>query len=131
VAIANWGPEIVFTVSDLKVFTFRDTKRTVGAQWATHSRIGQKDQTEYLRPDLQEFTFTMDLDVQNGVCPRTLMDKLNDYCERGCIFPLVVGGHRVGRYKWSITKLSEAWQTVYNKGELAQAKVDVTMQEYV
>lgn len=130
-AVGNWGKDIIFSVSDRKVQTFKDMTRTVGSQWATHSRIGRKDQVEYLRPSLQKITFTMELDAWYGVNPRAMLDKLAAFAERGTVNTLVIGGRRVGRYRWRITDLSEEWETIYNRGELTRAKVSVTMQEYL
>lgn len=130
-AIGNWGADVVFRVSDRQVFTFSGLNRTVGSEWATHSRIGQKDQVEYLRPVLQKMTFTITLDATLGVRPRATMDKLADYAERGTVRAMVIGGKRVGRYKWRITDISEAWDTILNKGELVRATLSVTMQEYL
>lgn len=122
---------MVFRVSDRQVFTFSGLNRTVGSEWATHSRIGQKDQVEYLRPVLQKMTFTITLDATLGVRPRATMDRLADYAERGTVRAMVIGGKRVGRYKWRITDISEAWDTILNKGELVRATLSVTMQEYL
>ena len=130
-AVGNWGKDIVFSVSDRKVQTFKDMTRTVGSQWATHSRIGRKDQAEYLRPTLQKITFTMELNALYGVNPRTMLNKLANLAERGTVNTLVIGGMRVGIYRWRITDISEEWETIYNGGELARAKVNVTMQEYL
>lgn len=130
-AVGNWGKDIIFSVSDRKVQTFKDMTRTVGSQWATHSRIGRKDQVEYLRPALQKITFTMELDAWYGVNPRAMLDKLAALAERGTVNTLVIGGRRVGNYRWRITDLSEEWETIYNRGELTRAKVSVTMQEYL
>lgn len=130
-AIGSWGSKIVFTVSDRKVLTFRDMTRTISADWATHSRIGLKDQVEYLRPALQKLTFTMELNALLGVRPRAMLDKLATCAEKGLVYPMVVGGRRVGKNRWRITNLSEAWETVLDRGELIQAKVTVTMEEYV
>ena len=130
-AVGNWGKDIVFSVSDRKVQTFKDMTRTVGSQWATHSRIGRKDQAEYLRPTLQKITFTMELNALYGVNPRTMLNKLANLVERGTVNTLVIGGKRVGSYRWRITDISEEWETIYNGGELARAKVNVTMQEYL
>ena len=129
--VGNWGKDIVFSVSDRKVQTFKDMTRTVGSQWATHSRIGRKDQAEYLRPTLQKITFTMELNALYGVNPRTMLNKLANLAERGTVNTLVIGGKRVGSYRWRITDISEEWETIYNGGELARAKVNVTMQEYL
>ena len=41
-AIGNWGMDVVFSVSDLRVLTFDDMNQTVGSEWATHSRIGRR-----------------------------------------------------------------------------------------
>lgn len=130
-AIGNWGTSIVFSVSDRKVQTFENMIRTVGSQWATHSRIGKKDQVEYLRPALQKITFDMELNAEYGVNPRAILDKLAALTEKGTVNTLVIGGKRVGNHRWRITDISEAWETIYNRGELARAKVSVTMQEYL
>ena len=129
-AIGNWGTAIIFSVSDRMVQTFQNLNHTVGSEWATHSRIGLKDQVEFLRPSLHKITFDMELNATLGVRPRATLNRLESYTERGSVYPMVIGGRRIGRY-WRITDLSEAWETVYNGGELARAKVSVTMQEYV
>jgi len=130
-AIGNWGSDVVFSVSDRRVLTFGDMNHTVGSDWAAHSRIGLKDQVEYLRPKIQKLTFTIELDASFGVRPRAVLDMLEFHTEQGHVFPFVVGGKRVGGYCWRITDLSEAWETVYSGGELYRAKVNVTMEEYV
>ena len=71
-----------------------------------HSRMGLKDQTEYLRPNLQKLTFTITLDCNYGVRPRAILDMLARHAERGDVYAFVVGGKRVGRYRWRITDLS-------------------------
>lgn len=65
-----------------------------------------------------------------GVNPRTVLDKLAKHAEKGTVNTLVIGGKRVGT-RWRITDLSEEWEVIYNRGELAKAKVNVTMQEYI
>ncbi len=130
-AIGNWGMDVVFSVSDLRVLTFDDMNQTVGSEWATHSRIGEKDQVEYLRPKLRKLTFTIELNASFGVRPRAVLEKLERHSELGHVFPFVIGGKRLGRHRWRMTDVSEAWETVYNRGELYRAKVNVTMEEYV
>lgn len=130
-AIGSWGGQIIFSTNDRRVLTFQDMAQTVGSEWATHSRIGLKDQVEYLRPSLRKLTFTMELNALYGVKPRAMLDRLEALTERGSVYPMVVGGRRVGRHLWRMTGLSEAWETVLNKGELVRAKVNVTMEEYV
>lgn len=129
--VGNWGSEIVFRVSDKQTLTFQNLNRTVGAEWATHSRIGKKDQSEFLRPKLQKVTFTVKLDATLGVRPRATLDKLAELAERGTVNTLVIGGKRVGRNRWKIDDVSEAWDIVLTGGELMSATVNLTMQEYL
>lgn len=130
-AIGAWGTDLVFTTSDKRILTFNDLNRTVGSEWATHSRIGLKDQVEFLRPKLQKITFTMALDATLGVRPRATMDMIAAHVEKGSVFTMVVGCKRIGKYKWRITDVSEAWEVILNGGELVRAKINVTMEEYV
>ena len=130
-AIGMWGPKIVFRVSEKEVFTFTNLKRSAGSEWASHSRIGKKAQSEYLRPKVQQLKFTMSLDATLGVRPRATMELLEQYTETGEIYYFIVGCKMVGQNPWKITDLSEAWEVVYSRGELVKAKVDVTMEEYI
>lgn len=129
--IGNWGADIVFRVSEKQMLTFQGLNRTVGAEWASHSRVGRKDQSEFLRPKLQKVTFSVKLDATLGVRPRATLDRLADFVERGTVNALVIGGKRVGRYPWKITDMSEAWNTVLTGGELVTATVSLTMEEYL
>lgn len=129
--IGSWGNALVFSTSDSRILTFNNFARTVSATWANHSRIGKKDRTEFVRPDLQEVTFTIVLDATLGVRPRTMMDNLATAVENGTVNYLVIGGKRVGSYCWKIKKASEAWDIFLQQGQLVRAKVSVTMEEYL
>ena len=45
-AIGNWGTDIVFRVSEREALLLQSLNRTVSAEWAAHSRIGLKNQSE-------------------------------------------------------------------------------------
>lgn len=129
-AVGNWGTAIIFTVSESVVRTFKNMSRTVGSSWATHSRIGRKDQVEYLRPNLQKMTFEIELDANYGVNPRAIIERMERAAERGEIHPFIVGGRRVGRLNWRLTSVGETWETIYNNGALTKAKLNISMEEY-
>ena len=82
-AVGNWGTAVIFGVSDHKVLTYNNMSRTVGSSWATHSRIGAKDQVEYLRPNLQKLTFDISLDFTYGVDPRAIIERMEMAAELG------------------------------------------------
>lgn len=130
-AIANWGTAIIFSTSDRRVLTYNNMNRTVGSSWATHSRIGKKDQVEFLRANLQKLTFDIALDFNYGVNPRAIIERMERAAERGEIHPFIVGGRRVGRLNWRLTSVGEAWETIYNNGALTNAKLSITMEEYL
>ena len=130
-AVGNWGTAVIFGVSDQKVLTYKGMKRTVGSAWATHSRIGAKDQVEYLRPNLQKLTFEISLDFNYGVDPRAIIERMERAAELGEIHYFIVGGRPVGRLPWRLTSVSEAWETIYNNGALTNAKLTISMEEYL
>ena len=113
-AIGNWGTDIVFRVSEREALLLQSLNRTVSAEWAAHSRIGLKNQSEFIRPGLQQVTFTMVLDATLGIRPRANIERLETLVERGAVNTLVIGGRRVGRHRWKINSTSEAWNTILN-----------------
>lgn len=130
-AIGNWGTAIFFNVSDLKILTFKNMSRNVGASWATHSRMGAKDQVEYLRPNLQKLTFDISLDFNDGINPRTIIERMERASELGEVHPFIVGGKPISHLPWRLTRVGEAWETIYNNGALTKAKLTITMEEYL
>ena len=52
---------ISFTVSEDKVQTFQEMSRETASRWNTHEVIGAKPKQEFLGPDLDSMTFTMQL----------------------------------------------------------------------
>lgn len=129
--IGSWGTKLMFITSDIRILTFKDFSRTVSGTWANHSRVGKKDRTEFVRPDLQGVTFTMELDATLGVKPRATLDLLAKAVESGEVNTLVIGGKRVGSNRFKIKKISEAWGYILQQGQLVRAKVNVTMEEYL
>lgn len=129
--IGSWGTDIVFSVSDSRILTFSEFSRQVSATWANHGRIGLKDQTEFVKPDLQQISFSITLDAALGIKPRKTLDALAEYVETGATNPLAIGGKRVGANSWKIKSVSEAWDIILTGGELVRATVKVTMEEYL
>ena len=129
--IGSWGKTLVFSTSDSRLLTFSGLSRTVSASWAAHSRIGKKDRSEFLRPDIQKITFTIVLDAMLGIRPRAMMDTLAKAVEKGIVNTLVIGGKKVGTNSWKIKSVSEAWDCVLQQGQLVRAKLNVTMEEYL
>lgn len=130
-AIGNLGATITFEVSDKKVLTFNNLSRTVKGRWATHNIILSKPKSEFLGSDLEGLTFKIFLSAMHGVKPRTTLETIEKAVRKGTALDFIVGGKKVGSNKWVITNVSETWDCVLSKGELASANVTLTLQEYV
>jgi phage protein U len=130
-AIGNLGKLITFKTSDKKILTFSNMQQNVSGRWSSHNRIMRKPLSEFNGSDLRSITFTIHLDAMLGVKPRKIFEKIEKAVEKGHVYPLVVGGKKVGKNKWKITKISEKWDVIYNGGELAKASLDLSLEEYL
>lgn len=129
--IGSFGKLIVFETSDSRVLNFKDFQKTVSANWGKHERIGKKPLSEFLNPQLQGITFTVTLNAQHGVRPRKTLENIENAIESGRVESLVVGAGKVGKNKWKITQMSEAWDTILSHGELMKATLNLTLEEYL
>lgn len=123
--------DIVFETSDQRILTFTGFKHDSAGRWEKHSVIGQKPVQEFVGPDIDTITFTVNLNGSYGVKPRDEMEKWLNMVNDGIVDVLVIGTKALGKDKWSVKNVSEAWEVVFNKGELFSGKVDVTLEEYI
>ncbi len=127
-AVGYFG-DVIFSVSDDKVLSFKDLKLTAAGSRGEHKRIGKKPQLEFLGPGAKKLSFTIVLDAAYGVSPREQIDILNDYAEKGTICVLVVGSRKIGD-RWMTTNVSSSWNRIMNGGELLKASVNISLEEY-
>lgn len=128
--VGSWGKDIVFSVDDKKVFTPSTFERSGSARWAIHEIISGKPKSEFLGPGIDQIQMDITLDIKLGVKPKKMIDKLKKAKDTGKVNALIIGTAKIGNYKWYIESLSDKWETVYSKGQLAKAKVSLTFKEY-
>lgn len=128
--IGSFGPYITFEVNDKKVFTFSNMKRTVSGRWNTHNGILSYKRAEFLGPDLDKITFDITMSAAHQINPRVMLDALEYEIKSGAVEMLVIGGEKVGNGLYRITSMSEAWNTIYQHGELYECNVTLTLEEY-
>lgn len=128
--IGCWGP-YVFSVSDARIFTPSNGKFETEGRWTTHETQGAKPQSEFLGPGIGKFTCDIQLRADYGIPPRTMIRRLREDVSRGAHYPLIFGGEPQGEGSWKCTSLSEAWDVVYNGGELFAATLTLSLEEYV
>lgn len=126
--IGSFG-ETVFTSSNNKVLTYSSLSRSADARYTEHSLIGKKPQLEFIGPSLDEVSYSIRLDSQLGVDPKTEIDRLRDIRDNGIAKPLFFGKNFVGNFV--ITGMSEN-QRITNprSGRLTLAEISITLKEY-
>lgn len=128
--IGNFGKLITFEVSSEKMLALKDLKRTVVGRWKKHEIVGAAPRSEFQGPDLDETTVTAILSAEHGVKPRATIERLEAAARSGEVDYLIIGGKRVGTGKVYISSISEEWDTIWNKGELVKATINITFAEY-
>ena len=128
--IGTLGPNLIFTVSDDYVLTFSGMTRDVSGRWATHETPGIKPRAEFLGPGLQTVSLPITLSAGLGVKPRQMLERVEQMVETGDTEYLILGCRPVGKNRFRVTASSETWDVIYNQGELARAKLTLTLEEY-
>ena len=129
--IGHFGTSIIFTVTNDKVFTFSDLKRTVSGRWTTHSAINKREKTEFVGPGLARNTMTITLDASLGVKPLNVIKEIEKAVHKGTAEYLIIGGKKISTNMYRITEMSEAWDVILNDGALYKATLNLTFEEYV
>ena len=136
--VGKYGKTLAFQVyfkpgekKGVKCLTFRDFKRTVSNRTNDHSRIVLKPKTEFDGPELSQMTFSITFRTDLGVDPRKMLKKLETCIRLGKIDYFVIGNKKIGKHKYLITTMTEAWDTIVKNGLLVEATVDITVKEYL
>lgn len=128
--VGKYG-DVIFETSDRRVLSFKSFSQNVSGRWGSHAVIGKKERMEFNGPGKRKVTLQMVLAATLGVRPREMLEKLEEMAEKGKVDYLVVGGRPIGENRFALTAVSETWDAVYSRGELAKASVSVTLEEYV
>lgn len=128
--VGNLGKQIVFETSDARILTFHGMSQKVSGRWSNHDIMKSKPKSEFHGPGLRTISFQIVLDVNFGIRPREILKRMEQMIEKGKVETLVIGGKRIGREKWKMTSMSEAWDYLYSNGELARATCSITLEEY-
>lgn len=123
--------DIVFTVSEDKIYTLDQFTRSASSRWAQHDRIGQKPKKEFIGPGVDTVSFSIRVSAAVGLNPRRELDKLTALERAGKAMKLMLGGKGIGVGLWVITSLSQDWEVIDNEGNVLEAEVKLTLEEYV
>lgn len=123
--------DIVFTVSADEVRTFHNYHRATKARFATHEIIGKKPLIEYIAPEGEEITFSIQFHIGLGVVPAKETEKLRMLCEKGEPVYLIFGNHPVGAYMWVVESIGESAERIDHGGRILMTQVEITLKEYL
>lgn len=129
-AVGNIGKLITFSCSSKKALMFRDLELEEEARWTKHERYLNKPLLQFLGRDAQTLSLDVILDARHGVSPRQTMEAIRKQMEAGKPEYFVVKGKKVCKGKVVITKMTSAWDEVWNRGELVRATVSLELMEY-
>lgn len=128
--LVGFMADIPFIVSSHYIRTFDDYGRGTGGRWAQHDIIGDKPVLEFIGPDVEKISFTMQLRADQGLSPAKELEKLRKMRDTGKFFPLVIGGKLITDNMWVIESLDESVSFWGVLGGILSAKVSVTLKEY-
>lgn len=128
---ATGNDGIVFQVSDVTLITLKNFKWSGSAKYAIHNRHNNNALTEFVGLDPDKITFDIQLKKDLGINPMQEILKLWSYERNGIAVALVVGSHCYGKYRWSITNHDTTVKSTDARGNITDAVVSVTLQEYL
>ena len=128
--IGAFGSRIVFEVSNKRVCTYDDYKRQSKARYATHNLLNQPPVSEYLAPDLETISFTMNFNRSLGVEPLDEAERVRELCRDGVADYFILGNRVIGENLWVISEAGEAVVSWNHSGKALVSSLDVTLTEY-
>lgn len=127
--VGSYG-KVIFEVSSKKILTPNKISRTLGATYATHTLIKNKPRKQLIGAKPEGVTLSITLRADLGYKPRNMLEKLRKMSENGQAERLIIGGVPASKLPLVILDISETWDVVLQHGELFQASVTLTMEEY-
>ena len=122
---------ILFEVSDEKILTINNFKRTNSVRFAKNDVLLRKPVSQYVGPELDNISFNIILRAQYMVNPKAEFDKLIYLQRDGAIVSIILGKTAFGVYRWRISSLGMPWEIIDNNGICISSTVDISFEEYV
>lgn len=114
----------------LKALSFTNLQWSTSIDVYEHKRFGKKPYLETLSKNCDEIQMDIYIKAELGVKPTKTLLKLRSYNLNGKVYPLKIGGRRIGNFKWIITSISNDIKAFYKNGKITGAVASVTFKEY-
>lgn len=123
--------DIIFTVSDTKILTFKEFTHSSSAKFQDHEVIGNKPISEFLGCDLDKSTLKIQLIRSYNINIQEYLDKIQEYEQSGEPLTLVIASRVIGCDKWVIESSSRDYGHIYKNGTLYSVNIDLNLKEYL
>ncbi len=112
------------------ILSFRDLNWSSSINVEEHKRYHKKPFLEFIDRNADELNLEIYLSAYLNQSPMKKYLKLRKYCLYAKAFPFVLGGERLGSFKFVITNISNVPTEIYKNGKVVAAKVAVTFKEW-
>lgn len=123
--------DVYFVASSRTLRTISDYSRKVSARYAEHSILLNKPKLEYVGPNLEEISFSIQLHTMYGVKPEEEFEQLKEYVEFGAVVDFVLNNTPIGVDQWVLKEVDMSDVLFGPKGGIIYAKVNVILAEYI
>lgn len=113
-----------------KVLSFDNMRWNTSINVEEHARFKAKPHLEVTGKNCDEITMDIYLNAELGVKPTKMLLKLRSYNMDGKVYPLKIGGKRIGSFKWIITGISNEVTSFHKNGKIVSLVASVTFKEY-
>lgn len=113
-----------------EILSFSGMTRESSARYEEHPVNGKKAMLEFVAPQPDQINMTIVARKDFGVSPYEVQKQLYAYKDKGTACTFMLGGRRIGAYKWVITSISDAYQTIRINGKVTGMSFSVTLKEY-
>ena len=122
--------DIVFVVSPDYMITPMDYERESAGRWTEHDLLMRKPVSQFGGPGLEKLSFSIILDAAHGIDVAEQLKNMRVKCDKGAVFPLIIGGTPVTQSYWRLDSIKETGHYWTADGRLLQCTPSITLTEY-
>lgn len=122
---------IMFEVSENKLLNFSNFVRSNSVRFSKNDVLLKKPISQYIGPELDVISLDIVLKAQFGVDPKEEINKLVYLQRDGETISILVGTTLFGMFRWVIKSLNFQYTQIDNKGNCIEAKVSLSLEEYI
>jgi|GEM_PF-1214700 hypothetical protein len=129
--IAVFGSK-VFEITDSKIYTMDGLQYGTTLETEKQDAEGKKPSTYNKGPGLNSFSFTLKLDVTQGVNPRREMESWEQIKDASVAYPFILGRSPLGLgNKWLLVDIQASNSVIDNQGNMLKVDLQMKFDEYV